>query len=279
MRDAAARVDDHVAARQEAIRHANRLIERPARVVAQVEQQLLHALALQLLQRASEVAVGDFGEVAQPDVAGAIVDHERALQRGDVHLVALDRQIDERLEALALDRDVDRRALRTFERLTAFSLVQPFASSPSIFAMMSPRRRPLLEGRRALEHVADEDVAIERLNADAEAVVAAFLALAHLGVAARIEEARMRIEGLQHPVDGAVDQSIGFDFAHVLRFDRGEGRREDAVPSFDLVLGGEQAGPEDGAHHPGQHHRQQQRRDYATCRHVSHRTKQPSLLQ
>ena len=44
-----------------------------------------------------------------------------------------------------------------------------------------------------------------------EAVVPPFLLLAHARVGLRIHEARMRIERLQHAVDGAVDQAIGLD--------------------------------------------------------------------
>src|SRR5207302_11391825 len=61
----------------------------------------------------------------------------------------------------------------------------------------------LLVGGRALEDAERRDVAVDRHDRDAETVVAAFLPLAHLRVLARIEEARMRIEGAEHAADRA----------------------------------------------------------------------------
>ena len=48
--------------------------------------------------------------------------------------------------------------------------------------MTSPRRRSSLVGRRALENRHHGDVAVDDLDLDAEAVVLAFLPLAHLRV-------------------------------------------------------------------------------------------------
>ena len=256
---AAARVDDHVAARQEAVRDADRLIHLAARVVAQVEDQPLHAAALEPLERRSEIAIGDFGEVAQLDVAGALVDHERALDGRDADLVPFDGQLDQLVEAAALDRHVDRGALR------ALQLRDRLVAGPALGALAGDlgdgvaAADAAAERRRPFEHGADEDVAVDRLDGDAEAVIVAFLALAHLGVAARIEEARMRIERVQQPVDRRVDQAIGFDRPDVLGFDRGQRRGEDAVARLDFVLGGEEARAEQAAgercERHGSHHR------------------------
>ena len=94
----------------------------------------------------------------------------------------------------------------------------------------------LVVGRRALEHPHGGDVAVGRLDGDAEPVVAPFLPLAHLRVAARVHEARVRIERLEHAVDGAVDQAVGLDFLGVLRLDGGQGRREGPVVLRDAIL-------------------------------------------
>ena len=84
----------------------------------------------------------------------------------------------------------------------------------------------LLVRRRPFEHPHDGDVAVERLNGDAEAVVALLLTLAHLGVGARVHEARMRVERLQHAVDAAVDEPIGLDRLGVFRLDGRQRRGE-----------------------------------------------------
>jgi hypothetical protein len=80
------------------------------------------------------------------------------------------------------------------------------------------------------------DVAVDHLNGDPETVVVAFLAFAHLRVGFRIEEARMRVERVEHPVDGAVDQPIRRQFVDVLLVDRVERSREHPVLLRDLVL-------------------------------------------
>jgi hypothetical protein len=89
----------------------DRLVERPARVVAQVEHEALHPLRLQLLERVADFLVGGLGEVAQLDVAGLRVDHEHAAHGDDVHFVALDVHVDQLVVAGTADRDVDLGAL------------------------------------------------------------------------------------------------------------------------------------------------------------------------
>ena len=84
VRDAAACVDDEIAARQEPVRDADRLIERAARIVPQIEHQLLHALRDERLERAPQLVVRRLGIVADADVAALPVEHERALHRDDV---------------------------------------------------------------------------------------------------------------------------------------------------------------------------------------------------
>src|SRR5262249_51202522 len=159
----------------------------------------------QLGERASEIAVRRFREIAQPDVAGPLVDHERALDRRDVDLVAFDVQIEQLLPAAPLDRDVDGGSLRPFQaadgllarpafRVLAFDLGDDVAAAQAAFVR-----------GRAFEDRGDMDLPVDDLDAQTEAVVAAFLTLTHLRVAARVEEARVRIERLQHAVDGAVD--------------------------------------------------------------------------
>ena len=51
----------------------------------------------------------------------------------------------------------------------------------------------------------------------------------------------MRIERLQHAVDGAVDQPVGFDRLGVLRLDRAQRRGERLVVIRHRVCGGQRA--------------------------------------
>ena len=102
--------------------------------------------------------------------------------------------------------------------------------------MMSPRRRPFWIRWRAFEERDDRDLAVDDGDRDAEAVVAAFLPLAHLRVGAGIHEARMRIERLEHAGDGAVDQPVGLDRADVIGVDRVQRGSKDLVLVRNLVF-------------------------------------------
>ena len=94
----------------------------------------------------------------------------------------------------------------------------------------------LLVRRRALEHVHRRDVAVEHLNRHADAVIAAFLPLAHLRIRFRVEEARVRVERLEHAGDRAVDQPVGFDRPDVIRVNRVQRGGKDLVLVRDLVF-------------------------------------------
>ena len=90
---------------------------------------------------------------------------------------------------------------------------------------------------RALEERHDGDVAVDRLDGEADAVVLALLALAHLRVLPGVEEARMRIERLEHPADGVVNQPVRGDRLDILPVDGGQGGRKHPILLGNLVLG------------------------------------------
>src|SRR6185503_12648406 len=113
IRHAATRVDDHVAAWQEAVGDANRLIERAARVAAQVEHEPLHAARRERLQRLTELLVRVLAEVAELDVPRRRIQHERGWHGRNVDLVAGDLKVYELVIAAALQGHANRCALRT----------------------------------------------------------------------------------------------------------------------------------------------------------------------
>ena len=137
--------------------------------------------------------------------------------------------------------------------LTVASVVQPLVLAPSTVGDHVAAADAVAERRRAFEHAHRGDVAVDRLNGEAEAVVAAFLPLAHLRVGPRVHEARMRIERLQHAVDGAVDHAVGFDRLGVLRLDGGQRRGEGLVVIRHRVGGGERALAVNPANEGGNH--------------------------
>ena len=64
--------DDKLAARQKFLANLHRLIEQPAGIPAQVQNQRLHALALQFLQRHFQIVAGFFAELHQANVANFV---------------------------------------------------------------------------------------------------------------------------------------------------------------------------------------------------------------
>ena len=205
------------------------------------------------LERVAEIFVGVLGEIGDADVAGRAVDHERRRQARDAHLIAHHAHFEQPLEALAAHADVDERALRSLE------LVDRRLGRPALGADAFDGRdhvaaaNAAAERRRAFEHAHGGDVAVDGLNREAEAVVAAFLPLAHLRVGPRVHEARMRIERLQHAVDRAVDHPVGLDRFGVLRLDRGQRRGKGLVVIRNRVGGGKGALPVNPSNEGGNH--------------------------
>src|SRR4029077_15763855 len=100
------------------------------------------------------------------------------------------------------------------------------------------------------------DVAVDRLNRDADAVVTPFLTLAHLRVFARIKKTRVRIERAEHAADRTVDKAIGFHLVDVVRLNRIERSGECAVVFGNLVVGRERTASEEPANEGGNEDRE-----------------------
>ena len=113
----AARHDDLLALREEEVRHGDRLVEEAAGVAAQVEDELLHALLLELLPVLRELGRGRVREVLQADVADARLEHEGVRDGVRRDLRARDGHLEGLVEAGPEDRDLDLRALRALELL------------------------------------------------------------------------------------------------------------------------------------------------------------------
>jgi hypothetical protein len=271
--DAPVRVDDQLAALEEAIGDADRLIQRAAGVVAEIEHQTLHPFRRQVLQRAADFLVGRFRKISELDIAGLVVDHDRAADGGDVHLVALDREVDEAVVADPADGDVD------FGPLGALQLADRFFAGPALGVLIVysgddvPAAQALPVGGRILEHRHHGDVAVDHLDLDAQAVVPAFLALAQLLILTRIEEVRMRIERLQHAVDRPVDQTIRWDLLDVFPVDRRHCRGEDPILLVDAVLTCQQAAAKEASGKGRQQDRKDDRGEQSETTHEGDRSR------
>ena len=257
---AAARVDDHLAARHELVDHLDGLIERAARIVADVEQQPAHAFRRERLQRAAQIAIRVLAEVAQLDVTGARVDHEKRRHGGNGDLVAHELDVDHVRVTAPPQRNLHRRTARAAQllhRLIGVPALRAFARDVRDDVALP---HALFVGRRSLEHELRDDVAVHGADLDPDAVVVPFLPLAHLRVLARVEEARVRIERREHAAHRAVHQAIRIDLVDVAGFDGAQRGRERLVVIRHLVVGeqalaeepADQRGHGDGGHDDGQ---------------------------
>jgi hypothetical protein len=159
------------------------------------------------------------------------------VNRRHAHFVARHLQLDQLLVARAPDRHTDGRPFRAAQLADRLVGLPPLGLFPFDLGDDVTAAEPLLIRGRALEHREDGDVAVDHLNGDAEAVVAAFLALPHPRIILRAHEAGMRVEGPQHAGDGAVDEPVRLEVADVVFLDRLQRRREDLVLVRHAVLG------------------------------------------
>ena len=255
------RPHDHLALGQELVGDLDRLVQRAARIAADIEQQPPHALRAEIGQRALDVVIRVLAEILHPDVARLRVDHEIRRDRRDVHLVAQQLDGERLLVAAAFDLDVDARAAR------AAQLVHRLVGVPPLRALSVDRRDDvagadaLLVRGRPLEHDERGDVFADLQDRHADAVIAPFLALAHLRVFLRREIARMRVQRAEHAANRAGDEILGIDLVVIVRLDGAQRVGEGAVVLENLVVGGEcvaaeQAADErrndDGEQHDGQ---------------------------
>jgi len=157
----------------------------------------------------------------------------------------------------ALHRDAHRRALRPAQ------LLDRIVAGPALGVFAFNLRndvaapQPLLVGGRALEEGHDGNLAVDDRDRDAEAVITTFLAFAHLGIRARVHEAGVRIQRLEHSGDGAVDEPIGLHRADVAGVDGRQSGRKDLILVWNLVFNRERApaveAADKGAEDDGKH--------------------------
>jgi len=231
---------------------------RSAGIAAQVEHQPLHPLPRQRFEGSAQVLVGALGEVGDADIAGLVVNHEDGREARDADLVAHHGHGNQLVEPLASDADVHERALGPAQLAHRIVRCPALGRLSLDLGNHVPAANALGVRGRALEDPHGRDTVRHGLNGDAQTEVPALLAFAHLLVAARIHETRMRVERLQHPADGPVDQLVRLDRLDVLALDGGQRRCVDAVAIGDRVLRrghtGSKPSPDHRRRGEGQHH-------------------------
>ena len=111
------RIYDQLACGQELVGDQNRLIEEAARIIAQVENQLGHTLLTQLREGLLQLHKRRAGKLRQTNEADAIRKHRRRLDTLDGDGIAHNRNIDQLVDILTLERESHLRAASSAQTL------------------------------------------------------------------------------------------------------------------------------------------------------------------
>ncbi len=245
---------DKLALRDKAVRDLDRLIERAAGILAQVEHETRHPLPGEIAQGVPKFTVRVLAEIAHADITRGRVQHHGHRHRRHQHGIARDLQIDQLVVADAPNADIDRGAPG------AAQLLHRVIRRPALrVVFLDPgdditAAKALLVCRWSFEDLADRQIAVDRADLDTEAEVTSLLALAHLPVIVGAHEAGVRVQRLEHAADGAVHQAIRLRLADIVVLNCLQSVGEDAVLLIQLILGecpaaGEAAGERTKDHH------------------------------
>ena len=201
-------VNDHLTLVEEVIGHADRCVEKSARIAAEVEHQPLHALLFQLFNRIVELAHSGGREVFDLDVSDAGPEHQHVGNgvRGDG--CAHNRQRNRFLDAHANDLDVDGCTLRSLQTLDYFVEREVVGRSAFNFGDDVAGADTQARGGSAFQRGDDGDLIVALGDQDAQTVEGALLPVLHVRVLFRLEERGVRIERPQHSVDRGVDELV-----------------------------------------------------------------------
>ena len=166
-------IDDQVACGQEFVGQPDRLIEVAARITAQVEDQLVHALPPQRVQGVGELAVCGLGELRELDETDVVADDEGRFDAAQGNHVAHDLHLHRLPDALPSERETHFRAARPPQPpddpllrnpLSGYQRVvdaQDAVAGPHARAVARPRRDDVEHDHRIGSHIEYHADAVE----------------------------------------------------------------------------------------------------------------------
>src|SRR5215471_2763065 len=247
-------VDDQLAVLDELFGDLDGRRQEAARIVAQIEEQRLHAVLRGLVERRRHVTGRLLLELPELHVGDAAAEIGRAhrlhpdLLARDVEILRLgpalphdgDRHLRAGLAAHALDRVGQLHVLRD-ETVDLHDAVARLQAGPV--------------GGRALDRGHDGEDIVAQRDLDAETAEASAGLDLHLLVAVRIEERAVRIEAAQGALDRVVDEVLRRDLVDVLVLHDGEDLGEELQLLVGLALIRALAG-DGSAERQGEHHQE-----------------------
>ena len=202
---APALADNGLALAEQMVADLDGLVEQPAGVAAQVEDQPLDVA--EVVDGPEDILGRVFLELRDVNIAHAGTDFIGQIDRWMLDFVA--HQVKDQRVGLAIAQHgcLNVSALGAFERLgyhigrsQAVGVLAVHADQLAVYRIDNVAGMDAgAEGGRSLGGIDDVDLAVLLLDGHADAVVLAVLLLAHLGVCLGIKEVGVRIKDAQHP--------------------------------------------------------------------------------
>ena len=198
--------DDQGTARQEETGHLDRLVEQPAAVPAQVEDQ--RPGFPELAVRLAELGHRRAAEAVDLDVSHAVGGHVGGIHGVERNLVPHDHEVERFRFALAHDVDLDLRAGLSAQVLGDVRLLETHGIQRVYAHDTVVGLHPDALGRAPDDRIDHDDRVAQDVEFDADAAELPFEALLHALHLVGPDIGRMGVEVFEHPGDGALDQRL-----------------------------------------------------------------------
>ena len=151
---------DHRAFRHEEGHNIYRLAHQTAPVAPQVEDQLLHSLALELQKGVAQLSGDVLRESALVDVPGRVVEHPGIFNVRKMDSLSCDNNVHNFLRTHFQHLELDCRTRLALHPVRAFLTGQTVGALPVNLHNLVPAVKPVLLGRRAFVRLVDDDVPV-----------------------------------------------------------------------------------------------------------------------
>ena len=219
---ATASAHDDVAWFQEEFADFNGLVQKSARIVAHVEDELLHALLLEAPDGVFDIACRLVAKGGELDVADFRRYHAVIGNRVDGDFGSGDGEVHEVWDAFAFNRDRHVRTDFTAELVDGVVQRKSLGVLAVDFADAVASADAELERRSARKRRDDCEDVVAEADGDAHAAELAFHRNSKAFVILRGENRRVRVENVSDAVDGGIRNLGRVDFFNILAIDFGK---------------------------------------------------------
>ena len=209
--------NNQLASREEFLANVHRLLKQAAWIPTQIEDQRLHALPLQSLQRRFQIIARLFSERKQSDVPDFIVAQRKLLLPVDVlHHVHIDHRAHEfvfldPVRRRPHDRDRDWGARVSAQNFDGVRNPHLLGAAPVNFDYAITFQNARLETGSIFHRGHDRNVIVPQLDPDAQTSERSLRVILQLLVFFGVHEFAMRVQGAKHSLERAVNELLIFE--------------------------------------------------------------------